>query len=275
MKRKGFYILIFFIMVASNAMAYDWKSAGFQETGSGVTGDENYLILKDSNSTELKVRFQGELGDSWAERIVDLNKKFSQWKYMKPDNIDYFITGDSLEILIIPSSFTYQGTDFLPYIPGGMTFIFDYALRYNFRITKNDIFLRLNDKLIEEELLCKRMKEALDDPIAYLKKREPEYFLLKLNELEENLVALKNSQSATNVNHDKLVQSVLYYQNTGFLGFGNTPVKNSVIKRVIELKTADSTLNAEKIKETLDKEKVEATGKEIELILNVFYNEFK
>jgi len=268
MKMKGFYILLFFIMLVSNAMAFDWKSAGFEETGTGVTGEENYLMFKDSNSTVIKVRYQGELGDSWAEKIVDLNKRFGQWQYIKPDNIDYFITGDSLEVLIIPKSFTYKGNDFLPFIPGGITFIYDYEFRYNFRITKNDLFLRINDKFIEEELLCKRMKEALDDPIAYLKKREPEYFLQKLNELEESMALLKNSQ-------DKLVQSVLYFQNSGFLGFGNTPVKSSVIKRIIELKTADAALDAEKIKEILDKEKIEASDKEITLILNVFYNEFK
>ncbi len=274
MKMKGFYVLIFFILMVASASAYDWKSAGFEQTGSGSAGEENYLSFK-GNNTALKIRYQGELGDSWAEKIVDLNKRFSQWKYMKPDNIDYYITGDTLEILIIPTSFRYQNNDFVPYIPGGMTFIYDYALRYNFRITKNDIFLRLNDKFIDEELLCKRIKEALDDPIAYLKKREPEYFLQKLNELEENLAALKNTQTAARENQDKLIQAVLYYQNTGFLGFGNTRVKSSVIKRVIELKTADSSLDRKKIKAALEKEKVEATDKEIGLILNVFYNEFE
>ncbi len=268
MKTKGIYILILFMMLISNAFAYDWKSAGFEQTASGNTGEENYLMLKDSGSTIIKVRYQGELADSWAEKIVDLNKRFGQWKYMKPDNIDYFVTGDSLEILIIPKSFTYKSTDFMPFIPGGITFIYDYEFRYNFRITKNDLFLRINDKFIEEELLCKRMKEALDDPISYLKKREPEYFLQKLNELEESMAILKNSQ-------EKLVHSVLYFQNSGFLGFGNTPVKSSVIKRIVELKTGDASLDADKIKDILDKEKVEASSKEIKLILNVFYNEFK
>ncbi len=274
MKRKGFCILIFFIMFITNAVAYDWKSAGFEKTDSGVTGDENYLMLKDSNSTVLKIRFQGELTDAWAVKIVELNKKFSEWKYMKPDNIDYFITGESLEILIIPSVFKYLENDFIPYMPSGMTFIYDYALRYNFRVTKNEIFLRLNDKFMDEESLCKRMKEALDDPIAYLKKREPEYFLQKLNELEESMIELKNNHTKNKDSQDKLIQSVLYFQNKGFLGFGNSPVKSNVIKRVIELKTADAKIDLKKIKETLDKEKIEATNKEVELILNVFYNEF-
>lgn len=268
MKRKELFITIVFMMIATSVFAYDWKSNGFTETGNGVNGEENYLMLKDSNSVSVKVRFQGELDKSWGDRIVELNKKFNEWKYMKPDHVEYFINGDSLEVLVIPSTFKYKETDFLPYIPAGMTFIFDYALRYNFRVTKNDIFLRLNDKFINEELLCKRIKEALDDPIAYLQKREPEYFLLKLNELEESIAAVKNS-------HDKLTQSVLYFQNSGFLGFGNTPIKSSVIKRVIELKAADPAITKEKIVNVFEKEKVEVKDKEIELILNVFYNEFK
>lgn len=268
MKMKGFYILIFFLMLASTAMAYDWKSAGFEETDSGSRGDENFLVFTDGNSASVKVRYQGELSDSWAEKIVELNKKFSEWKYMKPDNIDYFINGETLEILVVPSVFKYSNNDFIPYMPGGMTFFYDYALRYNFRITKNDIFLRLNDKFIEEEMLCKRMKEALDDPIAYLKKREPEFFLQKLNELEADMAVLQDSQ-------DKLIKSVIYFQNTGFLGFGNTPIKAAVVKRIVELKSADSSFDKVKIKETFEKEKIEATDKEIELVLNVLYNEFK
>jgi len=112
------------------------------------------------------------------------------------------------------------------------------------------------------------MKEALDDPIAYLKKREPEYFLQKLNELESSMAFLQDS-------HDKLTRSVLYFQNTGFLGFGNTPVKIAVVKRIVELKSADSSFDKIRIKETFEKEKIEATDKEIELVLNVLYNEFK
>ena len=198
--------------------------------------------------------------DSWAEKIVDINAKFSQWKYMKPDNNEYFVTGESLEILVVPSSFKFKEYDFMTYLPAGMTFIYDYTLRYNFRITKNDVFLRLNDKFIDEDSLCNRMKEGLDDPIGYLKKREPEFFLQKLNELEEK--------------QDRLTKALMYYQNSGFLGFGNTPVKSIVVKRVVELKTADPKINFDTIKDTLDKEKIDASAKEIKLVLSVLYNEF-
>jgi hypothetical protein len=267
MKMKGIYILICFALFTANAMAYNWATGGFTVVNTGTEAEENFLILKDAKGVSVKIRYQGELSDTWSEKIVELNKKFGEWKYMKPESMEYLVAGSSVEILILPSVFKYSDTDFVRFIPGGMTFIYDYALRYNFRVTRNDIFLRLNDKFIDEESFCKRMKEAVDDPIAYLKKRDPEYFLQKLNELEEGMAALKSGQ-------DRLAKSVLYFQNTGFLGFSNTPVKSNVIKRVIELKTADPAVNSSKLKEQLEKEKIETSEKEIKLILNVFYNEF-
>ncbi|MCL1833538.1 MAG: hypothetical protein FWG49_03455, partial [Leptospirales bacterium] len=132
---------------------------------------------------------------------------------------------------------------------------------------KDKIFLRLNDKFIDEISLCKRIKEALDDPVLYLKKREPEYLLQKLNELEGDIAILK-------IYHDRLANSVLYLHNTGILGIGNSQVKSSLIKKVVELKTKDPALSMDQIKKQLDKEKIDFSNKELKLILNIFYNEF-
>ena len=268
MKRTIIYSLIFIAALVSNVFAYDWSSSGWIVKETGNVENENFMILQNNYGQSVKVRFVGELSDEWAEKVVKLYGRFQDWKYMKPGTIEFFVNGSTLEILIIPTSFNYKGIDFMPHIPGGMMFRSDYELRYNFRVTKDQFFLRLTDRFIDEELLCRRIKEAMDDPVNYLKKREPEYFLAKLNELEDTQKEIMNRQ-------DKLINAVLYFQNTGFLGFGNDPIKISVVKRVIELKTADPKLDREKIKLILDKEKMEASEQEIELILNIFYNEFK
>ncbi|HOP63598.1 MAG TPA: hypothetical protein PK358_03735 [Spirochaetota bacterium] len=271
MKIKIFLISLFMLISASGVMAYDWSSAGMQLKESGTAEDENFLILSDSSANEIKVRFVGELDDKWGEAVVKLNKQFRTWQYMKVAKLEFFVNGNTLEILVIPSSFTYSGLNFMPHIPAGLTFLYDYDLRYNFRVTKNDFFLRINDRFINEKFLCQRMKEAVDDPVAYMKKREPEYFLRKLNELEE---AQARTEKVSKDNFEKLTRALLYYQNTGFLGFGNTSVKPQVIKRVIELKAATPAITKEKIKTQLDSEKIKVTDKEIQLILDIFYNEF-
>ena len=267
--RVKILLTAFFMFIAvSGAMAFEWKSAGMEIRETGIVEGENYIILKDGSANEIKVRFQGELGDQWAEAVVSLNSKFRGWTYMKAGTLEFFLNGNTLEVLIIPSGFSYKGINFMPNIPGGMTFLYDYDLRYNFRVNKGDFFLRLNDKFIDEVSLCERMKEAVEDPISYMKKREPEYFLRKLNELEE-------AQKEAEINYSRIANALLYYQNTTFLGFGNTPVKSQVIKRVIELKASDPKLKKDKIKAQLASEKIEATDKEIGLILSVFYNEFQ
>ncbi len=268
MKRTIIYSLIFIAALISNASAYDWAASGWTVKESGNVENENFVVLQNRYSQVIRVRYFDELSDDWAEKIVAIYGRFQNWKYMKPGTIEFFVNGTTLEVLIIPTAFNYKGTDFMPHIPGGMTFLSDYDLRYNFRVTKDEFFLRLNDRFIDEELLCRRIKEAIDDPVNYLKKREPEYFLAKLNELEESQKQLFDRQ-------EKLINAVLYFQNSGFLGFGNTPIKAAVVKRVIELKTSDPSLDREKIKLILEKEKIEASEQEIELVLNIFYNEFR
>ena len=74
MKVKILLISLFMLLSVSGAMAYDWNSAGMTLKESGSTEDENYLILADRSSNEIKVRFQGELSDAWADAVVNLNK---------------------------------------------------------------------------------------------------------------------------------------------------------------------------------------------------------
>ncbi len=267
MRKIIFSVLILVFLSLSNAMAYDWGSAGYSVLDSGSEDEESFIQLKDRAGNEIKVRHNKELSDRWGELIIKLNGEFRTWKNMKPEKIEFFVNNNSLEILIIPSSFTYKGTDFIPHIPGGMMFVYDYFLSYNFRVTQDNYFLRINDRFMYEDLLCARMKEAVDDPVSYLKKREPEYFLKKLTELENAQKKLEQSQ-------ERLTNAVIYYENSGFLGFGNTQVKKIVVKRIIELKTAQPEIKAADIKKKLSSEKVEASEKEIGLVLNVFYNEF-
>jgi len=275
MNIKTLLIAFFLFVSATGAMAFEWKSEGMDIKETGAAEGENYIILQDRSLNEIKVRYEGEFSDNWAAAVIKLNKRFREWNYMKPEKLEFFLNGSTLEVLVIPASFTYKGINFVPHIPAGMTFLYDYDLRYNFRVNKNEFFLRLSDKFIDEVSICERIKEAVDDPIAYMKKREPEYFLRKLNELEEAQAKTLKEHKDSVENFNKLVNAVMYYQNSGFLGFGNAPVKNQVIKRVIELKTADSKITKDKIKAQLETEKIEVKEKEIEIILNVFYNEFE
>ncbi|MFA5519750.1 MAG: hypothetical protein WDA74_10895 [Spirochaetota bacterium] len=260
MKKTIFTVVILLFFSVSNALAFDWASRGLSLIDSGSVDEENFIILEDSSSVEVKIRFRNELGANQAEKTADLFSDFKSWKYLTMSRVEFFWVNDTCEILIIPAAYEYKDMEYTPYIPGGLVFIYDDYLRYNFRVNKDNFFLRINDRFINEEILSGRIKEAVEDPVAYLTKREPEYFLQKLTKLEER--------------QERIAGALLYFQNSGFLGFGNTPVKKSLIKRIIEIKTEEPDIKADAIKARLADEKIEASNKEIKLILNIFYNEF-
>lgn len=268
MKNKFFITLAILLLAVSSSFAVDWKGAGFTQVEAGSTETESFYILKDSKGNTFKVRYFNELDEKWVGVIKNLNSQLRQWRWMKVKTVSFFQNNGNLEILVVPSSFTYKGINFIPNIPGGIVFIYDYYLNYNFRLNKDNYFVRINDRFINESLLCERMKEAYEDPVSYLKKREPEYFLKKLTELEDTIAELKMS-------HEKLQDSVLYYENSGFLGFGNTKISRNTIRKVIELRTKNSSMKAPEIVKALEKEKIKASEKEVNLILNVFYGEYK
>ncbi|HOK01906.1 MAG TPA: hypothetical protein PKX79_00830 [Spirochaetota bacterium] len=271
MKAKSFLFIFFILIFGLNLYAYDLSNSGLELIDSGSSGEENFIILKDSNSNNIKVKFQGELPQKWVDTIAKLNKELRTWEYMKVERMEFLASNNNLEILIIPSYFTFEGTNFLPHVPGGIIFIYDYDLRYNFRVTKDDFFLRLNDRFLDEKFLCQRIKEAVDDPVTYLKRRDPEYILRKVSELEEAQIKAEKTMEDK---YDRIVNALLYFENTGFLGFGNTPVSPQIIKRVIELRKDNPDLTKEKIKQQLESENIKVKDKEIKLILNIFYNEF-
>lgn len=268
MKKTIFTTMILLFLSISNASAFDWASRGLSLKDSGSLDEENFIMLEDRSSIEVKIRFRNELSNNQAEKVADLFNGFKSWKYLTMSRVEFFWINDTCEILIIPTSYKYKDIEYTPYVPGGLVFIYDNYLRYNFRVNKDNFFLRINDRFISEEILSGRIKEAVDDPIAYLTKRDPEYFLQKLTELESMHKELKERQ-------ERIAGALLYFENSGFLGFGNTPVKNSLVKRIVEIKTEEPGIKADAIKAKLADEKIEATNKEIKLILNVFYNEFE
>jgi len=275
MKKKVLFVMILVLLSFTNAMSMDWSSIGFSVVESGEKDTEKFVVLKDSQNNQFRVRYYDDFNEKWGKVVKSLNTDFRNWKSMKVQKLEFFQNNDSLEILVVPSSFKYKGVNFIPSIPGGLVFIYDYSLNYNFRLNKDNYFVRINDRFVNEAFLCERMKEAYDDPVSYLKKREPEFFLQKLNELEDSLLKLKKSHAAILESHGKLQDAVMYYENSGFLGFGNTKIKKDVVKKVIELKKDKPSLKAPEIVKVLEKQKVKASEKEVSLILNVFYGEYE
>lgn len=249
-------VLIFLIIsFAASLHAFDWKSENITVVETKKEDDVITASLKDSEGNAFTVSYS-ELNDATAELILKLKSDFYGWKTMQISSIKFVVYRDRIEIAILPSTFNCSGTDIIPYLPAGMFFIYRDVLEYNFRITKNDLFVRIKGMWNTEEAICKKLLEAIKDPLSYIRKRDPEYFLEKIEEFE------------------KLRYGVLMLHNKGFFG-GFNLIKPSVIKRIVAMKKQNPKITSDEIKKQLEKENLSASSKEISLILNLYFNEFE
>ncbi len=297
-------ITLLIIVVSTQALySFDWSKHELNVESTIVQDSETIITIKDKNEKVFTVKYYNEISDENANSIIKLQKSFDKWRYMKVGSLKFVISNDIIEIVIIPSKFVYNNKNIVPYLPAGMLFIYNAELKYNFRMTKNNLFVRIKGRFKDERKFCRNLLYAVNYPHKYLKKRDPEYFLTKLTQLENNLQSLENrhgkllrkhnalikkhdqlkevfnvfnSEHITlKASHDKLVNAVLVFENTGFLGFGNSEIKKSLAGRIISLKKANPKWKKKEISAALDKEKIKNSGQEIELILAVYFNEFE
>lgn len=260
-------ILVFAVSQSSFLFAVDWSAKKAAVKSEDLKDGEKIFIITDDNGKDFMLKYTSEITDKQADAILNLNKGFYTWKYMKVKQISFTITNDLIEVNVIPASFTYKNQNFMPHLPSGMLFSYADSLVYNFRISKSNYFVRINNNMSTEEALCENIAEVLLNPLEYLRKREPEFIFRKLTQLEEEL-------ASTNEKLDKLTYGVLGIHNTGFLGFGNNLIDKNAIAKVVELKKGNPALKKKEIAAILEKEKIELSNQEIELILNVYFNEF-
>ncbi len=254
-------ILILSIILAGSALyGYDWSQDGIFVVEKAEADGKTELTLKDDRENIFSLSYMTEPGDEILKSVVKLKGDFYGWKTMKVDSLKFMYEQGGLEVSLIPKSFECDGKDLNKYLPSGMQFTFSYLLQYNFRITVNRLFIRIAGDFETEERVCKKIMDAVENPGEYVKKRDPEYLLTRIEQLEERT--------------EKLRTAMLMLHNAGFFS-SPRPIGKNLIERVVNLRIEDPAISREKIAETLEKENVKASSREINLILNVFFNDFK
>jgi hypothetical protein len=282
--KKYFSILISaaaLLSISSALYSADWEAKKVKILSDETRDTEIRLSLSDENGYNFTLKYTGEVSDTQADIILKLNRDFRQWKIVRPSRIDFVITNDVIEGIVIPSALTYNKQNYLANVPSGLIFAYGDYLEYNFRVSKNNFFVRINDRFTTEEAMCENIADVVKNPKEYLKKREPDYLFRRLEKLEtehkklqEQVTQLDGNMGTFADSHEKLIYAVMTIHNTGFLGFGKNPIDKKVITRVIDMKKANPGMTKKEISENLEKEKIELSEKGLELILNVYFNEF-
>jgi hypothetical protein len=266
MKRAAALFIILF--TASALYAYDWESKDIKVLSTETRNGETIQKLSTQEGAEFTLRYKTEINEVMADLILKLNTEFRKWENMKVKSLEFVKAEGKLDIIVIPESYTYKNTDFMPSMPAGMLFTYDEMLSYNFRITVENMFIRINGKFFNEKMFSDKITKAIKDPISYLTMYNPKYMLKQIFEHQKKIDELTEK-------YNKLVNAVMTLHNTGFLGIGVNEINKDLVKRVVELKKDNPTMTKEQIEKKLKEEKIEAKSYEVFLILSVYFNDFK
>ena len=262
-------IFLFFIISVfsfSSLYAHDWSAEGLTENGTKAVNGESLLELTDAEGKKVFIQYSGGLDESTIGNVLEIRKVFLGWKNISADRVKFLVSGARMDIAVFPGTFTCGERDMLGYVSAGMQFIYTDSLEYNFRITLENLFIRVRGAYVDEASLCEKMLEAVKNPHDYIRKRDPEYILTRLDRLEERNDRLEKENRL-------LRNAVMAMHNSGFFR-GTTPVSSEVVNRIVEMKKAKPSLTVKQIEEELEKEKIMASSKEISLVLAVYFNEY-
>ncbi len=257
---KTMIMMFLFFLPFSSALAFSWAEDEVKQISTNEvitilhttnTGTETLTSLEDKNRNIFKVANIEPLEENTAMNILMLKDQFYAWSNMKIDEIKFMVSEKGLDISVLPAEFSYSNINILSHLPAGMMFDYKNSLNYNFRIKKDNYFIKIRGSFPGETELCEKIAEVIRDPEEYLKKHDPAYFLMQLQEIKDEL--------------DMLRRAIVVLKT-------EKNISGKIIERVLELKEKYPSYNLYQIQVMLSREKIKLSKKEINTILTVYMN---
>lgn len=259
----------------ANGFAYEWDSIGLNIIERPDDSDDSSVYLSDSEGKTYIIANETKVNEQIAAEIKLFIKTAKNWKNISWNEMKFFIAGNEMQCVAYPSSISFKNEDLLPFIPGGLVFSYEEgAQRYDFRLIKNNTIIKMRGAYIEEELLLGRISEALNDPKSFMKKRDPDFLLAKIEELENKIDRAESNILQVKLQSDKYMFDLIAFENARLFN-SKAPVEQVLVYKIIELKKSDSSMTVLQVKNKLDELKIASTISEIELVFAVCFNQFK
>lgn len=324
MKKATLIFPILLLTVSLSAFGVNLSSYGFNVTNTQQETNQTVYTIAEPNGFSFTVVSANTITDAGAKVLQAVVSTLSGWTNLKISQAKIVLNAQRADILVIPTSFVYKNVNLAQYMPSGMQFYYDKYLEYDFRMLKDNLFLRMKGEVYDESQFAARLYSAVQNPVLFLQTNNPEYLLKRLNDLTSKLETLtqqlsvqkkeiaaaasklsgqiallskegeafKTSQSAVNTNvakqladikkqnstmageFNKVRYSLLVLNNRGFFG-RIYPINRTAIERVVAMKKADPSLTQDQVLTKLKAEGVKMSRKEVSLVFDVYFNEFK
>ena len=280
--KKGLLITgALFLCLGLGVYAMDLSSFGYQVLGTHQENELTFYDAKDASGLSFAVASAAPLTGDNMQVLHIILSTFEHWQYLKVSRIRIvFSANNHADILVVPISFDYKGVDLSTYMPSGMQFFYEGYLGYDFRMYKDNLFLRLKGQVFDENDFADRLLDAVNNPVLYVQTSSPEYLLKQINDLASKVESLtgqtKNldgTVAALRKQLDVMSHGLVSLNNRGFFGT-IFPVDAKAVDRVVALKTQNPSMTRDQVAAALDKEGIKISGNAIQLIFGIYFNEF-
>jgi hypothetical protein len=254
-------IAMVFIPASATIHAINWPDANV--TDKKEDGSRVMLTLKDGQNHTFKVTYQDDaMSGKLADKIIQYKNEFYSWQQIRLKEVSFVVSADFLEIIIIPLEVMHNQANLASSIPAGITMIYypdKDTLRYDFRIMKDNLLMRIPGDYHTENEMVSKLTYAYDNPLLYLRRGDPESLLQEIEELRNKL--------------EKLRQAFIYLNNEDWINRYRTIPQETILK-IVDLKQQNPKLTEKELWKELKKQKVKITRRELELVLILYFNEF-
>lgn len=264
MKKIILSVIAFLLLASVHTYALNGRKFDAEVINTTQDGQKTIVTLKDRGNNVFKVIYQDEaMLAKVVSKINKYKKDFFEWRKIVFTDISFMVFDNYLEVIIIPQEITHTQTNLAKAVPAGITMMSPPGLdkmHYDFRIIKDDLFLRIEGDYLNETELINKLCYAYDYPLVYQKQSES---------------GIANIGVVSDAGTDeKTRQALIYLFNEDWNGRPKS-VPLEIINRVIEVKVKNPLLNKTELWKVLKKEKVKLTKRELELILIIYFNEFE
>ncbi len=273
--QKG--LLIFgalFLCLGIGVRALDLSSYGYEVLGTHNENGLTFYDAKDASGLSFAVASAAPLTEDNIQVVRIILSTFEHWKYLKVSRIRIvFSVNNHADILVIPTSFDYKGVDLSTYMPSGMQFSYDGYLGYDFRMYKDNLFMRLEGQVFGETDFANRLLDAVNNPVLYVQTNSPEYLLKQIGGLETKVEDLTVIVDALRKQLNVMSHGLVSLNNRGFFGT-IFPVDTKAVDRVVALKTQNPSMTPAQVAAELAKEGIKISDNAIRMVFGVYFDAF-
>lgn len=172
------------------------EAGGFEDRGWTLVsrtqdGPLTVYNLKDSSGLPVAVALQGEPKTYHYQVLEGLYATFSSFKFLEVSSIRIAFVNNRAEVILVPANFPYKGKNLARFMPSGIQFYYTDFLEFDFRMVVENLFLRLKGQFFTEAQFADKLFNASENPYAYIQSQDPEYIILRFQEIMRLLDALK------------------------------------------------------------------------------------